>query len=79
MSRVAYITNNTGGKNRVIAALHVEMNDAGVTPRDVADGIGMSQHKFDKRMSGATPFYVCELAAICMFLNAPLGKILAVP
>jgi hypothetical protein len=61
---------------RVVEVLRSVLATREMPPGELADMIGMDAAAFDRRMSGETSFYVCEVAAICGCLRVPLSTVL---
>lgn len=59
--------------SRVADNVRAEMARRKVTQRDLAEGLGLSQASVSKRLMGAVPWDVNELAAVASLLGVELS------
>jgi len=60
----------------VAAEVRAELARKRIPQSDLAEVLGVSQAGISRRLSGATPFDVNELAAVAAFLGVPVGKLM---
>ena len=65
----------TAASESVGAKVRGRLAEAGITQRYAATKLGLSQPALHRRLSGAIPFDVDELAALSSLLDVPLSQL----
>ena len=75
--KIASMIPQTAASETVGARVRGRLAEAGITQRAAAVELGLSQPALHRRLSGAIPFDVAELAALGKLLGVPAAHLMA--